>query len=155
MINLGFVPNFKMQRSTSLWLSNSFVTDSKRYRWFSSESYFFHDMARVYLSMPFSFISKRMNEVFFLSAISKKLKRAAYISKCESIFKCPICSSPMKLWECKSLVCTHHSHTFDLTKQGYVNFLKKPVKSRYGTELFEARRKLMSENDFSLLFFRR
>lgn len=83
-----------------------------------------------------------------MSAISKKLKRAAYISKCESIFKCPICSSPMKLWECKSLVCTHHSHTFDLTKQGYVNFLKKPVKSRYGTELFEARRKLMSESDF-------
>ncbi|MBW8348018.1 methyltransferase domain-containing protein [Bacillus sp. IITD106] len=48
----------------------------------------------------------------------------------------------MKIVERKSVVCDQ-SHTFDIAKQGYVNFLTRPVRSEYGKELFEARKTII------------
>ncbi|MGM9987840.1 MAG: putative RNA methyltransferase, partial [Bacillaceae bacterium] len=80
--------------------------------------------------------------------MTKKNQCAMYVEKVESIFKCPICSSPMKVFELKSLICLNHNHTFDFTKQGYLNFMTQQIKSNYSKELFEARRKLMKESGF-------
>lgn len=75
------------------------------------------------------------------------MQSAKYISNVESIFKCPICDSSMKVFELKSLICSNN-HTFDFTKQGYLNFMTHPMKTKYGKELFEARRKLSTVDGF-------
>lgn len=72
---------------------------------------------------------------------------AEYVSKFVSIFKCPICQSSMQVVEFESLKCSNR-HTYDFTKQGYLNFLTQPSKTKYGKELFEARRKLIADGGF-------
>ncbi|WP_010676618.1 putative RNA methyltransferase [Bacillus timonensis] len=79
---------------------------------------------------------------------NKRLMQSAnYVSKFESMFACPICHLPMKVRESKSIICSKH-HTFDFTKQGYLNFMTRPVNTKYNKELFEARRKLIVEGGF-------
>ncbi|MGP4082922.1 putative RNA methyltransferase [Pseudalkalibacillus sp. R45] len=78
---------------------------------------------------------------------NKRIKSANYVSNYDAIFACPICQSTMKVLESKSLICSNQ-HTFDFAKQGYINFTSYPVKTKYGKELFEARRKLITEGSF-------
>ena len=54
------------------------------------------------------------------------------------LFKCPICSSKMDIVEQRSLICSHN-HCFDLAKNGYVNFLTRPVKTEYDKAMFHSR----------------
>ncbi|KIL72967.1 Ribosomal RNA large subunit methyltransferase A [Bacillus badius] len=79
--------------------------------------------------------------------MNKRMKSAEYSSNFESIFKCPICNSSMKVFELKSLICSNN-HTFDFTKQGYINLTAHPVKTKYSKDLFEARRKFIVEDGF-------
>lgn len=51
----------------------------------------------------------------------------------------------MTVVDSKSLVCSQN-HTFDFTKQGYVNLMTHPSKSQYNQELFEARHKVIIES---------
>ncbi|MBU8915191.1 methyltransferase domain-containing protein [Bacillus sp. FJAT-29953] len=88
-----------------------------------------------------------MNEVTSLLQENKRIKSANYASRYEAMFTCPICHSSMKVLESKSLICSNR-HTFDFAKQGYINFTSRSVKTKYGKELFEARRKLITEGAF-------
>jgi 23S rRNA (guanine745-N1)-methyltransferase len=88
-----------------------------------------------------------MNEVTSLLQENKRVKSADYVSNYEAIFSCPICQATMKVLESKSLICSNQ-HTFDFAKHGYINFTTHPVKTKYGKELFEARRKLIIEGSF-------
>lgn len=88
-----------------------------------------------------------MNEVASLFNMNKRMKSAEYISDFESIFKCPFCDSTMKVYKLKSLICSNN-HTFDFTKQGYINLTTHQIKTKYSKELFEARRKLIAEGGF-------
>lgn len=88
-----------------------------------------------------------MNEVAFLLQMNKRLQSANYVSKFESIFTCPICHSAMKVMDSKSMICSN-LHTFDFTKQGYINFITHPVNTKYNKKLFEARRKLIVDGGF-------
>jgi 23S rRNA (guanine745-N1)-methyltransferase len=78
---------------------------------------------------------------------NKRIKSANFASNYNAIFACPICHSSMRVLESKSLICSNH-HTFDFAKQGYINFTSHSVKTKYGKELFEARRKLITEGAF-------
>ncbi|WP_100012402.1 putative RNA methyltransferase [Lentibacillus sediminis] len=71
----------------------------------------------------------------------KKQKEIAaeYMHRFESIFRCPVCSRPMQVAGKGSVVCEKR-HTFDIAKQGYVNFLTSPANSKYDKALFDARR---------------
>ena len=123
-----------------LWLVHSFVTEFNLYIRF----------AVYYMVLKISRIHKRitwMIEVFLVSKMTKKTMSSKYVQDNEFIFRCPICHSPMKVMDEKSLVC-ENKHTFDFTKQGYVNLLKNPVKTKYEKNLFEARRRLMTESGF-------
>lgn len=73
-----------------------------------------------------------------------------YMQQFESIFQCPVCTSPMKIIELKSVVCDQH-HTFDIAKQGYVNFLTRPVHSEYDKALFEARKTVIDSGLYERL----
>lgn len=88
-----------------------------------------------------------MNEVASLFKMTKRIKSAEYLSDFESIFKCPICDSSMKVFETKSLICTNN-HTFDFTKHGYINLTTHPIKTKYSKALFEARRRLIAGDGF-------
>ena len=78
---------------------------------------------------------------------NKRIKSAKWVSHFETIFACPICNSSMQVLEFKSLICSNR-HTFDFAKQGYINFMTQPVKTKYRKGLFEARRKLITEGAF-------
>ncbi|MEH7385089.1 methyltransferase domain-containing protein [Bacillus sp. JJ1521] len=78
---------------------------------------------------------------------NRRIQSADYVSKFETMFACPICHSPMKVMEYKSLICSN-LHTFDFTKQGYINFTTQSVNTKYSKELFDARRKLIIDNGF-------
>ncbi|WP_241154355.1 methyltransferase domain-containing protein [Staphylospora marina] len=79
-----------------------------------------------------------------MSLISRKEMAADLAEVHERMFKCPHCGSSMKVTDRKSLVCTRR-HTFDFARQGYVHLAGTSVKTQYGKELFEARRKLLAE----------
>ncbi len=81
---------------------------------------------------------------------NKRIQSARYVNKFKSMFACPICHSPLKVMESKSLICINH-HTFDFTKQGYINFTNRPVNTKYNKELFEARRNLIVDGFFKPL----
>ncbi|WP_016937462.1 putative RNA methyltransferase [Bacillus siamensis] len=78
---------------------------------------------------------------------SIKRKRAELLQSCQSVFRCPLCRMAMAVSQNQSLICGN-GHTFDISKQGYVNFLNKAVKTRYDRQLFEARRELFDSREF-------
>lgn len=78
--------------------------------------------------------------------MSKKIKSAELVNKFINAFKCPVCEGPMRVVELKSLKCSKN-HTFDFTKQGYLNLMTHPSNSHYNKELFEARHKIIIESN--------
>ncbi|QWU15267.1 23S rRNA (guanine745-N1)-methyltransferase [Paenibacillus sophorae] len=77
--------------------------------------------------------------------MTRQSASAARVKERESAFKCPLCESPMRVADFKSLICSRN-HTFDFTKQGYLNLSARPVSGKYTKELFEARRKIITES---------
>ncbi|NMD70902.1 methyltransferase domain-containing protein [Bacillus sp. DNRA2] len=75
------------------------------------------------------------------------MSSALFVKEYAAIFKCPICGSNMNVVELKSLIC-QNNHTFDFTKQGYLNLMTHQIKTKYDKDLFEARQKLISEVGF-------
>src|SRR5699024_11717179 len=59
------------------------------------------------------------------------------------LFRCPICQSPIKVFDLKSLICPNN-HTFDIAKQGYINMMTRPTNSLYDKKLFEARQQIIT-----------
>lgn len=61
-----------------------------------------------------------------------------------NLFRCPICHSEMIFKDKNSLMC-YKKHCFDISKQGYINFLTKKQSTKYTKELFECRRYIFQE----------
>ncbi|WP_334072862.1 MULTISPECIES: putative RNA methyltransferase [Paenibacillus] len=82
---------------------------------------------------------------------SNKLELAARrLSRQVSLFRCPFCQGPLQVAGGKSMICQQR-HTFDISKQGYVNFLHKPIESKYGTALFTSRTEVCRSGWFAPL----
>lgn len=62
------------------------------------------------------------------------------------LFRCPICNSKMDTVDLKSLICQNR-HCFDISRNGYINFLMKSVKTEYDKALFQSRN-LISKHGF-------
>ena len=56
------------------------------------------------------------------------------------LLRCPLCGGAFSLKE-KSLVCEKR-HTYDIARQGYVNFVPGQKEMFYKKELFESRAKV-------------
>lgn len=82
--------------------------------------------------------------------MNKRIMSAKNVRDHEAMFQCPLCGSDMRVSECKSLFCVN-KHTFDFTRQGYLNLMTRPVKTKYGKELFVARRRLVETGFFEPL----
>ncbi|MED1563222.1 SAM-dependent methyltransferase [Alkalihalobacillus alcalophilus ATCC 27647 = CGMCC 1.3604] len=78
---------------------------------------------------------------------SKKIKSAELIQQFKHLFKCPICQSTIAVSELKSFKCKNN-HTFDFTKQGYLNLMVQQSNSHYDKTLFEYRHHLIVKTDF-------
>ncbi|WP_245954759.1 putative RNA methyltransferase [Fontibacillus phaseoli] len=88
-----------------------------------------------------------------MSKNNEKNSKARILSKYEDMFVCPVCSSFMKVVNLKSFICSKH-HCFDIAKQGYVNLLPHPFKTKYDKQLFEARRMISQSGFFDPLLAR-
>lgn len=62
------------------------------------------------------------------------------------IFKCPVCSSKMDLYNMKSLICSKN-HCFDLSKNKYVNLLLNSSKPEYNKSMLMSRN-IVCKNGF-------
>lgn len=80
--------------------------------------------------------------------ISKKMLNAQVMENNSHLFRCPICSSEMVMVDKSQLVCTDN-HSFDLSKNGYVNLAPQAHVTKYDKSLFEARKTVMSSGFFN------
>lgn len=75
--------------------------------------------------------------------LSKRALCIQNMQQHESMFACPICAQAVSIEGSGTITCPS-KHAFDIAKQGYVNFMTKPVQSMYSKELFEARNEIIA-----------
>lgn len=80
-------------------------------------------------------------------AISKKMMNVNALDEQIELFRCPICSLPVDLMDAARIVC-EENHSFDLSKQGYVNLAPQAHATKYDRALFEARKIIMTSGFF-------
>lgn len=68
------------------------------------------------------------------------------ISNNSHLFKCPVCGNKMGIFDSPSLVCIN-KHSFDLSRQGYINMLLKANKTKYDKDMLESRN-IISKSGF-------
>ncbi|WP_203248220.1 methyltransferase domain-containing protein [Sporosarcina beigongshangi] len=79
--------------------------------------------------------------------LSKKMINAQVMERNMDLFRCPICLAKMAMLEMSRLVCTHN-HSFDLSKNGYVNLAPQAHMTKYDQSLFGARKTVMTSGFF-------
>lgn len=85
--------------------------------------------------------------------VSKKMMNVAAFEKNIDLFRCPICSTNMTLIEQSRLIC-EENHSFDFSKQGYVNLAPQAHTTKYDKALFEARQTIIASGFFNPLLER-
>ncbi len=80
--------------------------------------------------------------------LSKKELNAKVLEENAKLFRCPICSSSMEMVNYTRLMC-QENHSFDLSKNGYVNLAPQVHLTKYAKVLFDARKQIMSSGYFS------
>ena len=83
-------------------------------------------------------------------AISKKMMNTNALQEVIELFTCPICSQSMQIIEHAHLVC-RKNHSFDISRQGYVNLAPQAHTTKYDKTLFEARNIMMTHQFFDPL----
>lgn len=97
-------------------------------------------------------VELRMNGAYLMK-LSKKMMNAGAIKKDSQLFRCPLCTAAMELVDEARLVCAEN-HSFDLSKQGYVNLAPQAHTTKYDRTLFEARTTIIDSGFFNPLLER-
>ena len=79
--------------------------------------------------------------------LSKKMINAQVMDSDAHLFRCPICLEKMEMVELSRLVCVNN-HSFDLSKNGYVNLASQAHMTKYDQSLFGARKTVMTSGFF-------
>lgn len=82
--------------------------------------------------------------------LSKRALCIQNMQRHKMIFACPICTQAVQIEDNGKVVCPSN-HSFDVAKQGYINFMTKPVQSMYSKALFEARHDIISSGLYDQL----
>lgn len=82
--------------------------------------------------------------------LSKKMLNAQKIEANAYLFSCPVCSERMELVNSSQLIC-RENHSFDLSRQGYINLAQQAHVTKYDQALFEARKKVIDSGFFNPL----
>ena len=78
------------------------------------------------------------------------IKQYEKYNKIVDMFICPICHTKMIFSNKNSVVCEKR-HCFDLSKQGYINFVPNQQQTKYTKDLFESRRYIFEEGFYKPL----
>jgi len=89
-------------------------------------------------------MTKKVSKMRKAEQAKEQVKKYAYL------FNCPVCGSGMTMAATASLVCANR-HNFDLAKSGYLNLLRRPVKTQYDRELLAARKTIAESGFFTPL----
>lgn len=89
----------------------------------------------------------------YIMMLSKKMMNAQAFEKNIDLLCCPICATNMELVEQSHLVCKEN-HSFDLSKQGYVNLAPQAHMTKYDRSLFGARKTIIDSGFFNPLLDR-
>lgn len=79
---------------------------------------------------------------------SKRQNSIEFMKENRRLFSCPICNNEMDVHNDGEVFCSNR-HNFTIAKQGYVNFLTKPVRSMYTKNLFESRKVVIDSGLFN------
>lgn len=82
------------------------------------------------------------------AAITKKGRAAALFGAHRQLFRCPVCGKSVKVRAGSRLFCKKE-HSFDIAKNGYVNFAGAGGLPGYGAALFAARRALFADGFYA------
>ncbi|RHW34948.1 methyltransferase domain-containing protein [Lysinibacillus yapensis] len=85
-----------------------------------------------------------------MGKLSKRAASIIYMKEYESLFSCPLCKEKMHVSEDGQITCGN-LHTFNIAKQGYVNFMIKPSNSMYSKSLFESRQEVINSGLYNPL----
>ncbi|WP_332646507.1 putative RNA methyltransferase [Lysinibacillus sp. 54212] len=78
-----------------------------------------------------------------MGLLSKRAVSILNMKEHKQLFACPVCKEGMSVSDTGKVTCINN-HSFDIAKQGYINFMTKPVNSMYSKELFEARQRVIA-----------
>lgn len=76
-------------------------------------------------------------------SIQRRERSAALIYPYIHMLKCPVCHHTMTTISRDNIQCSSR-HTFDLARQGYINFMTRFFKGNYDKRLFTAKRNILS-----------
>ena len=85
-----------------------------------------------------------------MGKVSKRVASILYMKEHETLFSCPLCQDSMHVTDDGHVICGNH-HSFDIAKQGYVNFMIKPSTSMYSKSLFESRQEIINSGLYNPL----
>jgi len=80
-----------------------------------------------------------------VSLLSKRERSAQLMDNFKSMI-CPICESGMYINDLR-LICKN-KHAFDIARQGYANLLNQVINTNYNKQLFESRKRLITNTSF-------
>lgn len=81
--------------------------------------------------------------------MTRKQQRIHFAQQHQTLLRCPLCYEQVEVNEA-SMVCANR-HTFDFTKQGYVNLAPQRTENLYTKELFTARRMIIDSGFYTPL----
>ena len=81
--------------------------------------------------------------------MTRKQQRIHFAQQHQTLLRCPLCYVQLEVNEA-SMVCINR-HTFDFTKQGYVNLAPQRTEELYTKELFVARREIITSGFYDPL----
>ncbi len=85
-----------------------------------------------------------------MGKVSKRVASILYMKEHETLFSCPLCKVSMHVTDDGHVLCDNN-HSFDIAKQGYVNFMIKPATSMYSKSLFESRQEVITSGLYNPL----
>lgn len=85
-----------------------------------------------------------------MGKVSKRVASILFMKEHETLFSCPLCNEKMHVEEEGHVICGN-LHSFDIAKQGYVNFMINPSASMYSKSLFESRQEVINSGLYNPL----
>ncbi len=79
---------------------------------------------------------------------SKRQNSIEFMKENRRLLSCPFCNNEMDVHDDGEVFCSNR-HNITIAKQGYVNFLTKPVRSMYTKNLFESRKVVIDSGLFN------
>lgn len=79
--------------------------------------------------------------------MNKRERASLFVKNHQSLFACPVCHGVISTVTASGVMC-ENGHQIDFNRHGYLHFLNTAGDAKYGREMFEARRQILSAGLF-------